>query len=188
MSSTNYYIYADTISVGGAFSSTGTIYELQDTSGEWPGGAASSSSYTVKGGYQAMDLKYLSLNVSASSLSIGTLDSAAAKQTTTTVTIITDGDTGYTLSFTAVSGSHLVDVADGAVSGNGAEEYGFAASGADNLISGDAAVSAPLNVASNGNYSLSNRTTTLVFKAARSEATAAGDYAQSITLTGAVNF
>ena len=46
----------------GRFSSTGTIYELQDTSGEWPGGAASSSSYTVKGGYQAMDLKYLSLN------------------------------------------------------------------------------------------------------------------------------
>lgn len=189
MSSTNYYIYADSISVGGAFSSTGTLYELQDTTGEWSGGTASgTSSYIVKGGYQAMDMKYLSLNLSDNTLNIGTLDSTAAKRATTTATLQTDGDTGYTLSFTTVSGSHLANVSDGAVSGDGTEEYGFAASGTDSLISGDTAVSAPLNVASSNTYSTSTRQTTLVFKAARSEATAAGDYSQSITLTGAVNF
>jgi hypothetical protein len=83
MSSTNYYIYADIISVGGVLS-TSTSYGLQDTVGESFAGFVTSSSYEIKGGYQAMDNNEISLIVSDASLSLGSLVNYTASSTAST--------------------------------------------------------------------------------------------------------
>ncbi len=185
MTSTNYTIYADTISAGGLESAGGT-YDLQDTLGESPAGVATSTSYEVRGGYQSMVSSSLSISLSAGSVSLGDLDVTSVKSANVVAAVSTDSEGGYSLSISGVSGSALAAVADGSVTA-GSEEYGFSASGADvQLASGDWAVVAGLVLASNG-AAVYDRQTTLTFKASRGGATLPGSYSQVITLAAVGN-
>ncbi|OGH94187.1 MAG: hypothetical protein A2538_01485 [Candidatus Magasanikbacteria bacterium RIFOXYD2_FULL_41_14] len=189
MSSTDYYIYADDFSVGGGLSSGGS-YSLQDTVGQSPTDISTGGSYALHSGYQYQTLGSISLSISDSSLSLGTLTSTGASSTAaTTATITTDSATGYVLSISNVSGTSLAAVSDGAVDGDGSsEEYGVAASGSDAAFGTDQAVTSSLALASNAGAVSGGSATILTFKAVRGAASEAGSKSQSITLSAVANF
>ncbi|TAN34266.1 hypothetical protein EPN28_00240 [Patescibacteria group bacterium] len=181
MSSTNYTIFADSFDSGGGYSVSGT-YALEDTFGEIPG-IISSSTYTIRGGYQAMDWDYIGLSFSSSSLNLGVASTTAVKSASTTVTVTTDHPDGYDLTVSAESGTSLTDVSDGAVT-IGVEEYGVAVSGSNASFANDRGIAAGLNLAST-TQSVTGVTTTLTFKAAISGSTAFAVYTHTITIIAA---
>lgn len=191
MSSTNYYIYADNISVGGVLS-TSSAYSLQDTVGESFPGFTTSSSYVIKGGYQAMEQDEMSLSISNSSLSLGTLIGATSSSTASTAVTVNSGSSGgFSLVISGVTGTSLSAVGDGAVDGvvggnGGYEEYGLGVTGANAAFVGDQAVTSSLVLASSTVPVVSN--TTLTFKAIRNASTTPGIYSQNIVLVASANF
>lgn len=187
MSSTNYYIYADVISVGGVLS-TSSAYSLQDTAGEPFAGFVTSSSYEIKGGYQAMEQDELSLSISDSALSLGSLVNYTASSTVSTNISVDSGSAGgFSLSISGVTGSILADVSDGAVDGDGSsEEYGIGVVGANAAFADDRSVVLGRVLASSTVSVVSN--TVLTFKAIRNASTAPNTYSQSVTLVASANF
>lgn len=184
MSSSNYTIFADSIDSGGVLSTGGT-YTLEDTAGESPVGSATSSTYEVIGGYQAMDWSVLTMSLTTTSVSLGTLSASAVNTADTTAVITTNVSSGYVLSVASVSGSSLTAVADGAVS-SGQEEYGLAVSGADRAFSDDRSVVAGRVLASSSTPVTSVQTV-ITFKAGMASASAVGSRSQSITIMASTN-
>lgn len=187
MSSTNYYIYADSIDFGGGVG-TSTSYSLQDTLGGYAVGINTSTSYQVRAGYQAAEIGTLSLTLDGNSINFGTLTSAGVVSSgSVAATVNTDSATGYTLSVSGVSGNSLAAVTDGTVDGVGsAEEYGLAVSGSQAAYINDTAIINGL-VLSSASSPASSVVTTLTFKAVRSSGSTANTYSQNITLTAAAN-
>lgn len=184
MSSTNYTIFADSIDSGGVLSASGT-YSLQDTAGESPVGYTTSSTYTVIGGYQAMDWSVLAIDIDSATINLGTLSTSQVTTGSVSVAITADADTGYVLSVSGVSGSSLSAVTDGTVSA-GTEEYGVAVSGTDAAFADDEGIAAGLTLASSSTPVTSSQTT-ITFKAAISNSSASGARSQSIILTASTN-
>lgn len=185
MSSTNYYIYADNVSVGGNLS-TGGGYSLQDTIGESFNSTVTSSSYEIRGGYQAMEQGEISLEVSSASLSLGSLVDYTASSTVSTTVSINSSGSGFSLAISGVTGSILSDVSDGAVDGDGdSEEYGVGVSGTYAAFADDQAVINGLVLASSTVAADSN--TVLTFKAVRNASTTPGVYSQSIILSASAS-
>lgn len=184
MSSTNYFIYADTVETGGGLS-TGGVYGLQDTAGESPVGFSSSSAYEIRAGYQFMERGSLSLIISSNSLNLGTLSATAVNSGSTTATVTTDSVTGYSLSISSVSGTSVAAVTDGTVTA-GSEEYGFSASGAESSVTGDVAVAASTLVASTSSP-ITDSATIMTFKASMSPSTVGGSYGQTVTIAASAN-
>lgn len=185
MSSTDYYIYADSIDIGGGLS-VGGNYSLQDTSGGLAVGSQTGGTYEILGGYQSMERGELSFSVSSSSLSMGILSTTTISVASTIVSVSADSNTGYTLSVGSISGTHLTNVADGSVTA-GSEEYGVVTGGDQGLLATDTAITTSLILASS-NAPIVNSQTTLTFKAAVSPSTVAGSYSQTVTLTASANF
>ncbi|HLC70110.1 MAG TPA: hypothetical protein VJH75_03645 [Patescibacteria group bacterium] len=185
MTSTNYTIFADTVGFGGDLS-TSTTYFLQDTAGDTAIGASTSTSYTIKAGFQAADRGSISLTIEDASLSFGSMTTASVATVSTTVNIIAESETGYSLSVSSQSGT-LWTTLTGTVDA-GSEEFGVLVSGSDSAFAGTSALANSLVLATNAN-SLSGTThsTIISFEAAISSATTAGSYAKSITLTAAAN-
>lgn len=182
MSSANYTIFADSIDSGGSYSASGT-YSLQDSLGEAAPDITTSTGYTIRGGYQAMDWDYIGLVLSSSSLDLGQASILAVVSASTTATVTTEAISGYDLGITATSGTHLAYVGDGAVT-VGVEEYGVAVAGQNATFGNDRAPDVGLNLASS-TQAMWAVTTTLTFKAAISGATAFGAYTNNITLIAA---
>jgi hypothetical protein len=188
MTSTNYSIYADSVGFGGLNNSTSTSYTLSDTAGEAGAETATSTTYTLRGGFQAMEQdQTLSLTVSTSSLSLGTLSKTAVSNATTTFSVNTNSLTGYTVSISEVSGTSPATVSDGAVTA-GADEYGVATVGDHGAISGEASVIAGRVLASFNNSTSGYATTTLVFRASYLTDSLAGSYSQTVSLIASANF
>lgn len=187
MSSTNYYIYADSVDFGGG-TGTSTSFGLQDTIGGFATGISTSTSYQVSAGYQASTVGTLSFELSGTSVDFGTLPTAGTVATANvSATVNTDSSSGYVLSVSGVNGTSLTAVSDGAVDGAGnSEEYGLAVSGSHKAFSNDAAIVNNLILSSTAAPATSD-VTTLTFKAVRSSASTAGTYSQNITLTAAAN-
>lgn len=184
MSSTNYFIFADSVETGGGLS-TGGVYSLQDTTGESPAGFSTSSAYEIRAGYQFMERGYLSLLISSDSLNLGALDQGSVSSAATTATVNTDSITGYSLSISAVSGTSIAAVADGTVTA-GSEEYGFSAAGTESGVTGDVAVAASTLISSfSGPITMS--ATVMTFKASKSPASAPGSYSQTVTIAASAN-
>lgn len=184
MSSTNYYIYADSVDAGGSFSSGGA-YTLQDTIGESPSDFSSSSAYEIRAGYQYMERGYLSMDISDNALNLGTLSTGAINTAITTVTVGTDSISGYSMSMSAVAGAGLAAVSDGAVS-IGSEEYGFSASGSESQVVGDVAVAAG-TIVSATSTAIDPSATDISFKASIDAASAVGSYSQTVTMSASAN-
>ncbi len=186
MSSTNYYIYADSLDYGGGLASS-TSFNLQDSiGGEVAIGSSTSTSYQVKAGYEGMDSGTLTLSLDSSSIDFGQLAVGAVASQNLVAVIAANSDTGYTFSISGVSGSSLTAVTDGAVDGVGSvEEYGLAVSGSHAAYVTDAAVVNGLVLSS---FSApANDQTTLTFKAIRSSNTTVQTYSQDIVVTLAAN-
>jgi hypothetical protein len=184
MSSTNYYIYADSVETGGGLS-TGGVYSLEGSLGESPSDFSTSSAYEIRAGYQYMERGYLSIIVATPSLNLGTLSTSSVSSASTDVTVSTDSATGYNMSISAVSGSVITAVGDGAVSA-GSEEYGFSASGSDSQIVGDVAVAASTLVAATSTPT-GGGVTNMTFKASINGSTASGNYSQTVTVSASAN-
>lgn len=187
MSSTNYYIYADSVDFGGG-TGTSTSFGLQDTLGGYATGISTSTSYQINAGYQAATGGTLSFDLSGNTINFGSLPAAGTVATANVLaTVNTDSGTGYALSVSGVSGSSLTAVSDGVVDGAGSvEEYGLAVSGTHTAFSNDSAITNGLILSSTAAPAASD-VTTLTFKAVRSASSAVGTYSQNITLTASAN-
>ena len=184
MSSSTYRIYADVISIGGGLSN-GTSYDLQGTGGESMVGSITSSTFEIKGGFQYMELdSILTLNITSTSLDLGTLSASSVSTVSTTAYITTNNSSGYTLSISGVSGTALTAVSDGEVS-TGTEEYGVAVSGTSAAFSNDQST-APKILGSNSG-AVTNDKLDLFFKASISPASTPCGYSQALVVTVAAN-
>ncbi|MFA6548121.1 MAG: hypothetical protein WCT11_04245 [Candidatus Magasanikbacteria bacterium] len=186
MSSTNYYIFADSVDFGGG-SSASTSYSLQDSLGGYATGISTSTSYQIRAGYQAEEVGLLSMVLDGSSVNFGTVSSVGLLSSNIIAVVNTNSITGYTLSILDVNGTSLSAVADGTVDGAGnVEEYGLAVSGTHVAYSNDVAILNGLVLSSVSSPAYSD-TTTLIFKAARAPSSLPATYAQSIILSAAAN-
>lgn len=188
MSSTNYYIYADTVDFGGGLA-TSTSYDLQDSVGGGDSvGISTSTSYEVRAGYQAAVKGSLTMSLSSGNANIGSLGaSGVVVSSSVIVTMETNSITGYTLSISSVGGTSLAAVSDGAVDGDGgSEEYGLGLIGSNRIFSNDQAVVSGLVLVSSSVPVLSDQST-LIFKAVRATNSGAASYSQSVTLTASAN-
>ena len=99
MQSTNYQIQSDSLNIGGIDNSTSTNYALRSTIGENASGDSDSSSYSIGAGYRQMQAVYISLsgvsNISMTPSIPGV--SGGTANGSTTLTVITDSPSGYTL-------------------------------------------------------------------------------------------
>src|SRR3989339_691776 len=170
MSSTNYFIYADTVDFGGGV------------------GTSTSTNYQIRAGFQIVEVGILSLNLDSNSMNFGTLSTAGAVASgNTTATVDTNSATGYVLSISSVDGSSLTAVSDGAVDGAGnTEEYGLAVNGANEAYINDAAIVSSLTLAASP-VAVSSDVTTLTFKAVRSSGSSSGTYSQNIVINAVAN-
>ncbi len=187
MSSTNYFIYADSVDLGGDLA-TSTSYNLQDTVGENSVGISSSTSYEVRAGYQALERGDLSFTIGGSSVNFGSLASVGVVVATNIIaTVDTDSASGYSLSVSDVSGTALTAVSDGVVDGaGGTEEYGLAVSGTHAAYATDVAIVSGL-VLSSVSVPAENDQTTLMFKVVRGNNSTVTSYSQNIILTVSAN-
>lgn len=185
MQSASYSIPADGITFGGV-EATSTSYATFSTIGGPPASNTTSTSYIVRGGFLAGQDGSLTLALSSTSLTLGTLSTGAVASASTVATINTNADTGYTLSIGSVSGTGLTGVSDGAVTA-GSEEYGVAVSGNNRAFTTDQAIAANLILASYAGP-VTNDAETLALKASISSNSTAGSYSQTITLSLAANF
>lgn len=113
MQSTSYQIQSDSINFSGGLSSS-TNYTLESTAGEVATGVSSSTSYALKAGYQQMQQVYIALSGAAAvnmSPSIPGVTGGIANGSTT-VTVITDSPSGYSLSISSESSPSMQKGAD----------------------------------------------------------------------------
>jgi hypothetical protein len=110
MSSPNYKIESDSLNVGGQSQQTSTNYNLRETIGEIATGLSTSTAYKLLAGYQQMQEVYISVSVSPGSVvmspTIGGLTGGQSNGQTT-VTVITDSPSGYSLNVKANSSPAL---------------------------------------------------------------------------------
>lgn len=196
MSSENFKLFADVVSVGGS-EPVSENYRVFNTGGEASGvnpTQTTSTNFIVQAGFQAMaNTIYVSAALSASSLSLGELSMTEIRSNSETLTINTNSPTGYATTIqedgNLRSGSNDInDVADGSVTA-GSEEYGVRTSGiAGQMNSVDTAIiGAALNVAASSTP-VHNEVTILTYKAGISASTAYGNYSQQVTFTTTVNY
>lgn len=102
MQSTNYRLSQDSINFAGGLS-TSTSYSVESTAGEVATGDRASTNYQLRGGYQQLDTSYIAITPAADVVmtpAIGGITGGTANGSTT-VTVITDSPSGYTLSIKA---------------------------------------------------------------------------------------
>lgn len=182
----NYEIYGDSFSFVSGNGSTGGIYDLYDTGGEFFAASSAGGDYTLRGGYRAVEKGILRVDVSETSLTYGELTPGVVASSSIDITVWTDSNTGYGLYIrenhapTTTADVALDDVTDGDVDGS-AEEYGISATGADVVIgAGDIAVSSTSQLIAESTGGVQQRTTTLVYKVAIDGTTADGIYRHTL--------
>ncbi|MDO8625858.1 MAG: hypothetical protein Q7K39_00135 [Candidatus Magasanikbacteria bacterium] len=186
MSSTNYFIFADSVGVNGGILSQSASYSIEDTTGESPVGFTTSTSYEVRGGYQAMERGSLTLTISNNAINLGQLSYTIVSIKETTVSVTSDVVDGYALTIGGVSGTMPTAVADGSVS-PGVQEYGFSITGPHAAFSDDRAVVAGQLVASSTS-AIANDSVILNFKASRASGDSDSTFSHVVTLTASANF
>lgn len=107
-SSSNYRLQSDSINIGGNFSSS-TIYHMGDTIGEIATGNSSSTSFSIKAGYQQMQEVYLAMSNPVDVALTPSIPGVTGGTANGSViwTVITDGPAGYTMSLKASTDSAL---------------------------------------------------------------------------------
>lgn len=190
MSSTNYYIYADSVETGGGYSTDiGGVYSLEDTLGEGIISQSTSTAYTINAGYQAMVLGSLSMNIANHSINLGDLSTTNINTANTTITISTDAVTGYSMSVetTSWTGIALNTINIGEEVTAGQEGYGLALTGDDAVTTTDRGITNNLILASNLGP-VNGKQTTLIFKATISSSTAVGSRSNNVNIGVSANF
>ncbi len=113
MSSSNYSIESDSINFGGA-RSTSTSYVIEDTAGEIATGISTSTSFTLKAGYQQMQEIYLA-TTPASDVTMSPVIGGVTGGTSngsTSFSVTTDNAAGYTVDIAAENSPALASADD----------------------------------------------------------------------------
>ncbi len=196
MSSENYQISVDAISVGGDLTNS-TNYQVMGATAEGLGVSptqSTSTNYIVEAGFPSMisDLG-LSITLSTNAIALGTLSQLAIASASQTLTITTNSPSGYTTTIVEdgnlrSGGNDINDVADGTVTA-GSEEYGIRTSGAAGQMNNtDTAITGVAQtIASTSTVALAEQTV-ISYKAAVSENTTYGTYSQTVTFTTTANY
>jgi len=194
-SSTSYKLWGNTLSSGGAYS-TSTNYRSQAAIGDFSSGPLSSANYRMDVGFEAItEEPRLSMSLSGTSIALSPapLTTAAVSTGAQSITVSTNADFGYTLTVTetAVFSNQyavpLADVADGTVSA-GSEEFGIGLTGSDRAFTDDRSVSAtPRTIATRTDWT-TGVVTTVTFKGAVSSTTPAGQYSGTVAFIATGNF
>lgn len=196
MSSTNYKIFVDVISVGGDLTNS-TNYQVNSVMGEAGGvheTVSTSTNYSLAAGFQAMAGVALSATLSTNAVSLGALNVNQVVTASQTITVTTNATNGYTVTIqedgNLRSGTDDInDVTDGAVT-IGKEEYGIRTSGAvGQMNNSDTAItSSPQIVATNSTLA-TNEQTAITYKAAAAVGdTQSGNYSHIVTFTTVANY
>jgi hypothetical protein len=188
-----YEIYADTFSFVSGNGSTGGIYDLYDTGGEFFAAASAGGDYVLRGGYRAAEKGILRVDVSDTSIDYGILTPGVVVTSSITVAVWTDAVTGYTLSLrenqdpTTVASDTITDVNIGDTVDGTTEAYGIAATGADVIVTGDISLSTtPQNIAT-AVGDVTNRITEIIYKVSIDANTPDGIYSHVVFPTILVN-
>jgi hypothetical protein len=195
MTSNNYRIESDAVSGGALNDAQSASYGLQSTLGEFFATSTTSTNYMVKGGFWGTAVEgTLSLSLSDTSMSLGTLSASAVNTDSFVATVTSTASRGYALSIISdgalrSGGNTIAAVSDGAVTA-GSAEYGFTTAGADGQYNAtDTSISDTTykTVAQNSD-AVAGRQTTVSFKASMSDGSTAGTYSQTVTLVLTANF
>ncbi|HBW73830.1 MAG: hypothetical protein UX20_C0007G0016 [Candidatus Magasanikbacteria bacterium GW2011_GWC2_45_8] len=195
MSSDNYKIFSDVLSVGGAYSISSN-YGLSDTVGEILVNPTSSTSsnFEIQSGFWGMSSSsILSVSFDTNSINLGTLSKTEVNTASQTMTVTTNAYAGFTTTI-QVSGSlssgtdTITAVSDGAVSA-GSVEYGIRTSGTNaQMNSSDYGLSASAQTLAQTTSAIIADQTVVTYKASISGSTGAGSYGQTVTFTTTANF
>lgn len=188
-----YQIIADSFSFTSVDQVTGSDYAVFSTGGEVAATSTTGANVVLRGGFQAANQGILRLTLSSDSIALGTLNETAVASADLTATVSTDSQTGYTLliaddgNLRDASGNDINDVSDGEVAA-GQEEYGIRTTGGDGLLPtvDQNLTTGGRNVAASAGI-VTNRATTISFRASRANGTPAGNYSQRVTFTLTVN-
>lgn len=187
-----YQIIADSFSFTSVDQVTGSDYAVFSTGGEVAATSTTGANVVLRGGFQAANQGILRLTLSSDSIALGALSETAVASADLVATVSTDSQTGYTLliaedgNLRDANGNDINDVSDGEVTA-GQEEYGIRTSGADGpLVIDQNLTTGGRNVAVSAGI-VTNRATTITFRASRSNGTPAGNYSQRVTFTLTVN-
>jgi len=194
MSSTNFNIITDTVSVGGDVSAS-TNYKVYSTIGEIGSNPAQSTSanYNADLGFQALTgIQNLSVTLSTASISLGTLSLTSVASASQTITVSTDSSSGYTTTIeedgNLRSGANTIpDVSGGAITA-GTAAYGFTTStpsGSPGLVN---AITSTASVIFSSSTAVSAEQTVATYKAAVGSGTAYGNYSHAVTFTTTINY
>ncbi|MBI5023234.1 MAG: hypothetical protein HZC05_03715, partial [Candidatus Magasanikbacteria bacterium] len=196
MSSENYNLSVDAISVGGDLG-TSTNYQVSNTVGESPGihdTPSTSTNYIIEAGFQAAASGVvLSAALSTNSVSLGTLSTGAVSTASQTLTVTTNSPTGYTATIAddgnLRSGANDInDVSDGTVTA-GSEEYGIRTSGtAGQMNNSDTAITAVAQTVASTSTIATSEQTSIAYKVGVSASTESGTYSHTVTFTTTVNY
>lgn len=194
MTGGNFEIFADTFSMIQDQVTTAGNFTLYSSGGEFFATTTESGTYTLKGGFQALERASLSLSLSQDSISLGEMSLNQVKSAEVVLQVTTDASTGYTALISedgnlrkGAGGANddINDVVDGAVTA-GSEEYGITTSGAAALIGTDEAIHNSVAVAQS-NGAVTSQDTTVTFKGSIGPQSRAGSYSQTVTFTVTAN-
>ena len=196
MTSENYKVFVDTVSVGGSepVSETYRVFSTEGEAGGISPTQSTSTNYIVASGFQAMaNTIYVSATLSESSISLGNLSVAAVASGSETITVSTNSPTGYAATIVEdgnlrAGANDINDVADSSVTA-GSEEYGIITSGVAGQMNGaDTAITGVAQSVAASSTPVLNEQTTLTYKAAIGNATAYGYYSHQVTFTTTANY
>lgn len=191
----NYILWANAIGGGGGqttsanFADAGTA---ADTSAAAPEDSASFHAVT---GFEALtEEPRITMSVSTTSLALSpsSLTVSAVSTGSTSVTVATNGDFGYTLTAVATTpfanqySQALAAVSDGSVTA-GHEEFGIAVTGTDAAFANDRSVTTTRTIASSSIWT-GGTTTNVTIKAAISPTTPAGSYSGAISFIATAHY
>lgn len=196
MSSTNYKIFVDVISVGGDLTNS-TNYQVNSAMGEAGGvheTVSTSTNYSLAAGFQALAGVALSATLSTNAVSLGALNVNQVVTASQTITVTTNATNGYTVTIqedgNLRSGADDInDVTDGAVT-IGKEEYGIRTSGAvGQMNNSDTAITSLPQIIATSSTLATNEQTAITYKAAAAvEETQSGNYSHIVTFTTVANY
>ncbi len=190
----DFQIYGDTFSTFQGDSATAGDFTLYSSGGEFFATSTQGGDFTLKGGFQALEIASLSLSVSPNSVSLGELSLSQVKTGSTVLRVTTDSSTGYAITATedgnlrkgnGGGNDDINDVLDGEVS-VGVEEYGVSTTGGDGVLVVDTALSGTLTLAQSEGE-VTNQETTIEFQASVGPQSRAGSYSHTVTFTLTAN-
>lgn len=191
MTSTNYRIISDDLAPGALSSSTN--YATLGAIGEWQG-VSTSTNYSSLGGFPGSQPDTtLSISLSGTNISFGSLEKGTVSSISRTATVSTDAPGGYTLRISensnlAAGGTDIDDVSDGSVTA-GSEEYGIKTSGDSGLFNAtDTAITSSWKNIASATSPVTSQATVISFKVAVNGGTEPGSYSHTVTIAAVASY